>query len=178
MWAQSPYSGSGGERPYQGPGHRPGGRAPTNQPRPWRTRPGSRPSSRPQLSADPGRKLARAQPTLAGCCPAPLTPATLTGASAVGLPRVLEGSRWQETCGADQIPHRPPRTRPLPFLSPLVAKAFPAPRPHWPLTGFPDGRRQVPGNEAVTISLSSNKGSHSFATLIPKRWRIKAEQSQ
>lgn len=71
-----------------------------------------------------------------------------------------------------------PEHRPCHFLSPLVAKAFPAPRPHWWLTGLPDGRSQALGNEAVTISSSSNKGSNSFATLIPKHWRIKAEQSQ
>lgn len=59
------------------------------------------------------------------------------------------------------------------FLSPVVSPSRHQ-GPTQALTRFPDRRRQIPGNTAVTVSSSINKGSNNFATVIPKHWRIKA----
>lgn len=84
------------------------------------------------------------------------------------LPHFLEASRCKKP--AERLGFRTghPEHNRCHFLWPLVVKAFPAPRPHWAADRIPRRQKAGPRDKAVTVSLSSNKGSHSFATIIPK----------
>lgn len=169
----NPHTWEVGESQYQDPGHRPGGLAPT---KPQSMGNQSWPSSHPQRYRPQGRgSQAEASLQWVQKSSRPHRAAALTLLhQRLQLEPQLQGFLifWKphrRKKPAEQIRFRAghPEHNRCHFLWPLVAKAFPAPRPHRAADRIPRRQKAGPRDKAVTMPLSSNKGSHSFATVIP-----------